>query len=283
MQELKGKVAVITGAAEGIGKALAIKAAAEGMKLVLADIDATRLEATVAELAASGAQVIGAATDVAKANQIDALAELAFSLHGNVHLLINNAGVACAKPVWEVSEADWEWVMGVNLYGVTHALRSFLPRMLSAGEEGHVVNTASMAGLLSQPSMATYNATKHAVVTVSEGLHFDLQLRQSKLKVSVLCPAWVKTRIASSERNRGLSTGSSAGPGGADPVVNKLSHDVQQAVAHGIEPAQVAEAVFEAIRSERFYVLTHPAFTTLVRTRMEDVLEGRSPTFMPPR
>lgn len=284
MQELKGKVAVITGGAEGIGKALAIKAAAEGMKLVLADIDAARLEATVAELAAGGAEVVGAPTDVAQARQIDALAELAFSLHGNVHLLVNNAGVACAKPVWELSEADWDWVMGVNLYGVTHALRSFLPRMLSAGEEGHVVNTASMAGMLSQPSMATYNASKHAVVTVSEGLHFDLLLRQSKLKVSVLCPAWVKTRIAFSERNRGLSGGSAAAPAaGTDPVVNRLSHDVQQAVAHGIEPAQVADAVFDAIRAERFYVLTHPAFTPLVRTRMEDILEGRSPTFIPPR
>lgn len=280
MQELKGKVAVITGGAEGIGKALALKAAAQGMKLVLADIDAARLETTVAELAASGAEVIGAPTDVAKADQIDALADLSFSLHGNVHLLVNNAGVACAKPVWELSEADWDWVMGVNLYGVTHALRSFLPRMLAAGEEGHIVNTASMAGLLSQPSMATYNATKHAVVTVSEGLHFDLMLRKSRLRVSVLCPAWVKTRIATSERNRGAGTQ----PGsGADAVVSKIAHDVQQAVAHGIEPAEVAEQVFAAIAAERFYVLTHPAFTPLVRTRMEDIIEGRLPTFVPPR
>lgn len=283
MQDLQGKVAVITGGAEGIGKALAIKAASEGMKLVLADINPASLEATVAELAANGAEVVGAPTDVAKAAQIDALAELAFSLHGNVHLLVNNAGVACAKPVWELSEADWDWVMGVNLYGVTHALRSFLPRMLSAGEPGHIVNTASMAGLLSQPSMATYNASKHAVVTVSEGLHFDLMLRQSRLKVSVLCPAWVKTRIASSERNRSLSTGEEARSPVADAVVNKISHDVQQAVAHGIEPAQVAEAVFDAVRAERFYILTHPAFTPLVRTRMEDILECRSPTFVPPR
>lgn len=282
MEQFKDRVAVITGGAEGIGKALAVHAAGLGMKLLLADIQPAALAATVAELSAGGAEVIGVPTDVAQAAQVDALAEQAFARFGAVHLLCNNAGVACAKPVWELSQADWDWVMGVNLYGVTHALRAFLPRMLAAGEAGHVVNTASMAGLLSQPSMATYNASKHAVVTVSEGLYFDLMLRKAAIGVSVLCPAWVQTRIAFSERNRPGADQATAGPG-RDPVVSKLAHDVQQAVAHGIPPAQVAQAVFDAVAARRFWILTHPHFKPLVRTRMEDILEERPPTFVPPR
>ncbi|HRA24386.1 MAG TPA: SDR family NAD(P)-dependent oxidoreductase, partial [Usitatibacteraceae bacterium] len=188
--------AVITGAAEGIGRAIAEEAAERGMRLVLADIDAARLEATVAALRATGAEVEGLRTDVSKAAEVDALADFAFSRFGGVRLLVANAGVACAKPVWETTPGDWEWVMGVNLYGVTNALRAFLPRMLASGEPGHVSATASMAGLLSLPSMAAYNASKHAVVTVMEGLHHDLTARGARIGASVLCPGWVRTRIA---------------------------------------------------------------------------------------
>ncbi len=279
MKDLKGKVAVITGGAEGIGKAIARKAAAEGMKLVLADIDGSKLDATLSEFAAQGVEAIGLKTDVSKQEQVEALADLAFERFGNVHLLCNNAGVACAKPVWEASQADWDWVMGVNLYGVTHALRAFIPRMMAKGEEGHIVNTASVAGLLSQPGLATYNASKHAVVTISEGLHHDLALRQSKIKVSVLCPAWVKTRIAESERNR--TQGSKTDPTKLDPVTAQIGMAVINAVQHGIAPEQVADDVFAAVEAERFYILTHPQIKPAIQVRMEDILNERSPTFIP--
>lgn len=282
MKNLQGKVAVITGAAEGIGKGIAIRAAAEGMKLVLADINAAKLELTVAEFKANGVEVIGVPTDVAREEQINALAEQAFAKFGNVHLLVNNAGVAVAKPAWEATQQDWDWVMGVNFYGVTHALRAFVPTMLKHGEEGHIVNTASMAGLTSQPSLATYNASKHAVVTVSEGLHHDLTLRQSRIKVSVLCPGWVKTGVAHSERNRAAAGAGNDGEAtpAVDAVTLKVGMSIMQAVQNGIPVAQVADEVFDAIASERFYILTHPEMKQAIQIRMEDILQQRAPTML---
>ncbi|MFJ2989275.1 SDR family NAD(P)-dependent oxidoreductase [Collimonas sp. NPDC087041] len=277
MKNLQGKIAVITGGAEGIGKGIAVRAAAEGMKLVLADINAAKLETTVAEFKAQGIEVIGVPTDVASEEQVNALAAKAFAHFGNVHLLVNNAGVAVAKPAWETTQKDWDWVMGVNFYGVTHALRAFIPTMLKHGEEGHIVNTASMAGLTSQPSLASYNASKHAVVTVSEGLHHDLTLRQSRIKVSVLCPGWVKTGIGHSERNRddGKQTASAI-----DPVAAKVGMAVLQAVENGIPVSQVASDVFDAIAAERFYILTHPEMKQAIQVRMEDILQQRAPTLL---
>lgn len=276
MKNLQGKVAVITGAAEGIGKGIAARAAAEGMKLVLADINAAKLETTVAGFKAMGVEVIGVPTDVAREEQINALADQAFAKFGNVHLLVNNAGVAVAKPAWETSQKDWDWVMGVNFYGVSHALRAFIPRMLKNGEEGHIVNTASMAGLTSQPSLASYNASKHAVVTLSEGLHHDLTLRQSHIKVSVLCPGWVKTGIGHSERNR--ENGGDSGP--TDAVALKVGMSVLNAVQNGIAVTQVADEVFDAIAAERFYILTHPEMKQAIEVRMQDVLQQRTPTLL---
>jgi NAD(P)-dependent dehydrogenase (short-subunit alcohol dehydrogenase family) len=278
MQEFKGRVAVITGAAEGIGKAMAAEAAARGMKLLLADIDAAKLDAATAELRAQGADADGLRTDVAKADQVDDLAQLAFRRFGNVHLLVANAGVACAKPVWDTTPGDWEWVMGVNLYGVTNALRAFLPRMLANGEEGHVVATASMAGLVSLPGMAAYNASKHAVVTVMEGLHHDLTLRAAKIGASVLCPSWVKTRISLSERNR--TAGEVTRREGLDPVTAKLVEAVQRAVAEGLDPAEVARAAFAAVAAGRFYILTHGNSRAGVKARLEDILQDRVPTLV---
>ncbi|HEV2673719.1 MAG TPA: SDR family NAD(P)-dependent oxidoreductase [Aliidongia sp.] len=277
MRDFTGKVAVVTGGAEGIGRAIAERAAAAGMKLVLADIDRARLDAALADFAGRGIEAIGLETDVSKADQVDALAALAFERFGNVHLLVNNAGVAHNRPVWETTQADWDWVMGVNLYGVINGLRSFIPTMLKHGEEGHIVNTASMAGLLSQPGLAIYNASKHAVVTVSEGLHHDLTLRQSKLRVSVLCPAWVKTRIHQSERNRPAGPGTSPFDG-LDPVASKVGHAIMNAVENGIPVEDVANCVFDAIAAQRFYILTHPAYKDAIKVRMEDILEDRPPT-----
>ena len=276
MKEFRDKVAVITGAADGIGKALALRAGAEGMKLVLADVDGAKLAATLDELAASGVEAVGRTMDVSQQEEIEALAFLAFGLFGNVHLLVNNAGVAVLAPVWEVSQADWDWIMGVNLYGVTHALRAFLPRMLANGEEGHIVNTASVAGLLTQPGAATYNATKHAVVAVSEGLHQDLELRQARIKVSVLCPAWVRTRIAEGDRYR--EAGRPQGRVSCDPILRKIGMAVASAVEKGLPPERVAADVFAAIMAERFYILTHPEIKPQIQERMEGILNDRNPT-----
>jgi len=278
MQEFNGKVAVITGGAEGIGRAVAERAAQVGMKLVLADIDEARLKTVVEEFGARGVDAVGLKTDVSKQEQVEALAALAFERHGNIHLLVNNAGVGHNRPVWETTQADWDWVMGVNLYGVIHGLRAFIPTMLAKGEPGHIVNTASMAGLTSQPGLAIYNASKHGVVTVSEGLHHDLTLRQSKLRVSVLCPAWVKTRIHLSGRNR--PDEDTAPQSTLDPVSTKVGLAVMNAVENGIPVEQVANDVFDAIAAERFYILTHPGHKPAIQTRMEDILAERAPSLL---
>jgi NAD(P)-dependent dehydrogenase (short-subunit alcohol dehydrogenase family) len=278
MKDFSGRVAAITGGAEGIGRAIAEEAAARGMKLMLADIDAAKLETAVVALRAKGAQVEGLRTDVAVASQIEAFADAAFARFGRVHLLVNNAGVACAKPVWDTTPGDWEWVMGVNFYGVVNGLRAFLPRMMAAGDEGHVVATASMAGLLSLPSMAAYNASKHAVVTVMEGLHHDLTLRGARIGASVLCPSWVRTRISLSERNR--TSGEVTRLEALDSVAARLVGSVHKAVAEGLEPAAVAQAVFAAVEEGRFYILTHGNSKSGVKARLEDILQDRVPTLV---
>ncbi len=278
MEDLKNKIAVITGGAEGIGRAIAQRAAKEGMKLVLADINAASLAGTVAELKRQGAEVVGVPTDVSNFEDVKALADAAFTRFHRVHLLVNNAGVALCKPAWELTSEDWNWVLGVNLHGVIHGLQAFVPRMLSDGEEGHIINTASAAGLLATPGFAAYSVSKHGVVVLSEVLHHDLALRDSRLKVSVLCPAWVKTRIAESERNREEAERSDLRK--FDQVSAKIASAVLQATATGIAPDRVADAVFEAIASECFYILTHPDTKAGVKVRMEDILQGRNPTLL---
>lgn len=278
MQELQGRVAVITGAAEGIGKAIAQRAAAEGMRLMLADIDPERLGATVAELSAAGVEVDGRRVDVSRADEVAALADAAWARFGAVHLLVNNAGVALARSAWETSEQDWAWVMGVNLYGVAHSLRAFVPRMLTQGEEGHIVNTASIAGLVSEPALAAYNVSKFGVVTLSEGLHHDLALRKARIGVSVLCPGWVRTRIADAERHRGADE--RIDPSSLDSVTTRTEQSIRKAVQNGIAPEQVATEVFDAVRRERFYILTHPESRAAIRMRMEDILNDRLPSLV---
>jgi NAD(P)-dependent dehydrogenase (short-subunit alcohol dehydrogenase family) len=279
MQELKKKVAVITGAAEGIGKAIALAAANEGMRLVLADISAEQLDKTVNQIRQSGASVIGVVTDVALEHEVQALADRAYAEFGNVHLLVNNAGVAFAKSAWETSAKDWEWIMGINLYGVTHALRIFVPRMLANNEDGHIINTASLAGLVSEPALAAYNASKFGVVTITEGLYHDLTLRHSKIGVSVLCPGWVKTRITDSERHREPADRSK--PEELEKVSLKTGMAIAKAVDAGISPTLVADAVFEAIKNNNFYILTHPESKAAVHIRTEDILQGRAPSLLP--
>ena len=279
MKRFSGRVAVITGAAEGIGKAIALHAARQGMKLVLADLNPDTLSRTMAELVAEGAEVAGLDVDVSDATRVEALAELAYARFGAVHLLVNNAGVALAKSVWETSQKDWDWVMGVNLYGVTNGLRAFVPRMLAGGEEGHIVNVASMAGLISEPGMAAYNASKFGVVTVSEGLFHDLALRQSAIGVSVLCPAWVRTRIAEAERHRAAADRSDFTR--LDPHTLSTGQAMMKAVRNGIAADEVAGKTFAAIRDNCFYVLTHEQSALGVQARMRDIVESRPPTLLP--
>ncbi|MBT9506478.1 SDR family NAD(P)-dependent oxidoreductase [Rhodoferax sp.] len=279
MKEFKGKVAVITGAASGIGKAIAERAAQAGMKLVLADVDAAGLDKVVAEFSQKGCEAVGLRTDVSRESEVMALADLAFERFGKVHLLVNNAGVAATNTAWTAPQSEWDRVMGINLYGVTNGLRAFVPRMLEANEEGHIVNTASAAGLIPAPSFASYNASKFAVVAVSEGLHHDLSLRKTKLGVSVLCPEWVKTSIHTSVQHEPDAKLTAARQ--ADPVLMSITSTVSSAVETGISPDEVADKVFAAVQAKQFYIITHQK-TTLpaVEKRMQDMLQGRNPSMM---
>ncbi len=273
MRDLRGKTAVVTGGASGIGRAMAERFAEEGMRIVLADVEPGALEATAAALRTGGADVLAVPTDVAQGAQVESLAERAVAAYGRVDVLCNNAGVALSGPVWQHTVADWEWLLGVNLWGVIHGIRAFVPRMIAQGGPGHVVNTASIAGLTTNPMMGVYNVSKHAVVTLSETLHKDLGLVGAPIKVSVLCPGFVQTQIADSHRNRPRALQNADEPVRPD-VTEQL---VRQALATGLPPAEVAQQVLDAIREERFYILTHPQFARQIRERMEDILETRVP------
>jgi NAD(P)-dependent dehydrogenase (short-subunit alcohol dehydrogenase family) len=272
MREFNGKVAVVTGAASGIGRALAERCAREGMRVALADVERPALDRAAAELKATGAEVLAVVTDVSKAGDIEALARQTLEAFGAVHLLCNNAGVGAGTTVWESTLADWEWVLGVNLWGVIHGVRTFVPIMLAQDDECHIVNTASIAGLIAGPGLGVYKVTKHAVVTLSETLHYDLAMRGARIGVSILCPEWVNTRIMESARNRPATLQN-------DPAAEQISPELLaawqymiQAVQSGMSPDQVADRVFTAIRERQLYILTHPETTALVRARMEGIL-----------
>ena len=273
MRELTDKVVVITGGASGIGRALADRFAAEGSKIVLADIEPKPLEEAAAALRAGGATVLAVPTDVSKPEQVQALCDRTVAEFGRVDVVCNNAGVAVSGPAWEHTLADWEWVLGVNLWGVIHGVRTFVPVMLRQGGEGHIVNTGSIAGLASGPLMSVYNVTKHGVVTLSETLQKDLALLGSAIKVSVLCPGFVRTRILDADRNRPASLRTSATPRHAP----EMEERARAAIAAGLPPAEAAAQVVDAVKNERFYVLTHPEFAPWIQERMEDILEGRNP------
>ena len=275
MKEFKDKVAVITGAASGIGRALAERCAHEGMKVVLADVDVDTLTTTVAALKATGAPALAVVTDVSKANDVDALAQRTLAAFGAIHLLCNNAGVWGGISAWESSLADWEWALGVNLWGVIHGVHTFVPLMLDQGTEGHIVNTASMAGLLTGRGPAVYRVSKHAVVALSEMLYHQLAQRGASVKVSVLCPGGVDTQIIDAARNR---PGHLPATGPLRPELEAVREATHRAVQTGISPAQVADHVFRAIIADKFYILTHAGEKEWVRTRMEDIIQERNPT-----
>jgi NAD(P)-dependent dehydrogenase (short-subunit alcohol dehydrogenase family) len=277
MKEFRGKVAVITGAASGIGRGLAERCAREGMKVVLADVDEAALAQAERELKGAGADVIAVRTDVSKADDVDALARRALDAFGAVHLLFNNAGVGAGTTVWESTLADWQWVLGVNLWGVIHGVRTFVPLMLKQADECHIVNTASMAGLVSGPALGVYKVTKHGVVSLSETLCCELAVMRSKIKVSVLCPGGVNTSIMDSERNRPAELQNASASQSAHPAITQAEAMLRRLVETGMPPSEVAEAVFDAIRDERFYILTHADWKPLVRKRMDEILQGRNP------
>src|SRR5262245_11751816 len=278
MKDFKDRVAVITGAASGIGRALAERCAREGMKVVLADVEPEALAAAEASLKAGGATALAVRTDISRAGEGQALAHKTLEAFGAVHLLCNNAGVATIGCSWESTLADWEWVVGVNLWGVIHGVRVFVPVMLAQDTPCHIVNTASMSGLVSMPGSGAYNVTKHGVVTLSETLHRELAERGAKVKVSVLCPGIVNTRIMESARNRPAHGATER----ADPVTKARVETLRQLVRAGMPPAQVAAAVFEALRKDQFYILTHPEGKDAIRTRMEDIVRDRNPTPLGP-
>ncbi len=275
MQEFRGKVAVVTGGASGIGFGIAARAAREGMRIVLADIEADALERAAAELRTTGVEVLAVPTDVARAESVAALAARAIAAYGGVHLLINNAGVVSGGPLWERTLADWEWVMGVNLWGVVHGIRSFVPLMLAQENGGYIVNTASAAGLVTAPSLGIYTVTKHAVVAISETLSAQLAQQGGTVKVSVLCPMWVNTRLVDSERNRPVTFQNPAIE--ADPTPAEVEA-IRPMIESGKSPDEIADAVFAAIRDERFYILPHPEVAPLVRRRMEGILSAFEPS-----
>ncbi len=278
MKEFKNKVAVITGAASGIGRALAERCIQEGMKVVLADIEADALAQADQELRAGGGETLAVLTDVTQAADVEALAQKTIEAFGGVHLLFNNAGVGGGTSMWESSLADWEWTLGVNLWGVIHGVRSFVPLMLEGGHEGHIVNTASISGLISNSGLGIYQVSKHAVVSLSEALHHELRQKGSELKVSALCPGFVKTRIMESERNRPPELLN-------DPASTDLTEDQEAlqerldlVIEGGMSPDLVAEATFDAIREEKFYILTNPEMKPLIDKRAQDLLQERNPT-----
>jgi NAD(P)-dependent dehydrogenase (short-subunit alcohol dehydrogenase family) len=278
MKEFQGKVAVVTGAASGIGRALAERCAREGMKVVLADIEEQALMQAREDLAAQGAQTIAVPTDVSQARDVETLARKAFETYSAVHLLFNNAGVGAGKTAWESTLADWEWVLGVNLWGVIHGIHFFVPRMLEQGSEGHIVNTASIAGLLYGPGQSIYKVSKHGVVTLSETLYYDLALRNASLKVSVLCPGLVNTHIMDAERNRPARLQNAPDGKEPSPRAEAVRQFMEQALRDAMPPQQLADIVFEAIREERFYILPDPIWKKGIQSRMEDILQERNPT-----
>ena len=279
ISDFQGKTAVITGAGSGFGLAVARIGASLGMQLVLIDVQQDALDAANAELQAAGAQTLALRLDVSNAAQMEAMADSVKSRWGAPHLVFNNAGVGSGGLIWENTTQDWDWVLGVNLMGVVHGVRLFTPMMLEAAAQdaawqGHIVNTASMAGLLNPPNMGVYNVSKHAVVALSETLYQDLRLVTGQIGASVLCPYFVDTGISQSFRNR------PADMEGKPTRSQQVQHAmISKAVASGkVSAAEVAQLVFDAVANNQFYIYSHPKAIGAVQTRLEDVLQARNPS-----
>ncbi|MCJ7596239.1 MAG: SDR family NAD(P)-dependent oxidoreductase [Desulfobacterales bacterium] len=278
MKDFKDKVAVITGAADGIGRAMADRFAQEGMKVVLADIDKKGLIEAEEELKAAGAAVLAVPTDVSKAGDVEALAARTLDTFGGVHLLCNNAGVGPMTWILGGSLAEWEWIMGVNLWGVIHGVRVFAPIMIEQNTDCHIVNTSSRAGLICAAGLGLYRVTKHAVVALSETLYHELAQKKAKVGVSVLCPAQVKTGIMDWDRRRPAELRKEPVGKITRAEEEALEKVMQEKAKTGLPAEEVADLVFDAVRKGKFYIFPHPELKTEVRLRMEDILQERNPT-----
>ncbi|MEM7467111.1 MAG: SDR family NAD(P)-dependent oxidoreductase [Pseudomonadota bacterium] len=277
MQKIQDRVIVVTGAGSGIGKGIVEAFANAGAKLVITDIDQSSLDVLDKELRDQGTEVLSVGTDVANSEDVKGLAQKTYDAFGACHVICNNAGVVENNVnTWELTTDDWEWVLGVNLNGVIHGINAFVPRMLASGEEGHVVNTASIGGLIAGLALPAYSVSKHAVVALSECLYNDLAREQSKVNVSVLCPGWINTNIADSDRNR-------ANKPTLTPALTRSRNAFKQSISNGLAPAQVGEIVLNGVLNNRFYLYTHPEWNNVIEDRFEAILKGEKPasTYLP--
>lgn len=278
LTEFEGKVAVVTGAASGIGKALCERFAREGMQVVMADIENGALREAGREIEGLGAEVLTVRTDVSHADELSALAEKTLDRFGKVHVLCNNAGVFAGGRTWDAIGTDWEWVLGVNLYGVLFGIRAFVPIMLEQNEPAHVVNTCSMAGLINTPFSGAYNVSKHAALSLTETLYHELHTLETPVGVSALCPELIRTGIGRSERNRPrhLKRPEDAGT----PQQEMVEMAIRSSIDSGISPTIMADRVFEGIKEDRFYLLAEEDTNWIhaCRTRLDDIRERRNPT-----
>lgn len=277
MKEFKDKVAVITGAANGVGFGIAERCAQLGMKVVLAGINAENLAVAEEKLKPTGATLLSVRTDVSKRKDIEALAQKTLDAFGSVHLLVNNAGVGAGTSIWDSDWEDWEWVMGVNLWGVIYGVKVFTPIMLAQDTESHIVNVASVSGLLPGYPSAPYQVTKSAVFALTENLYHSLAQRKSKIKVSLLCPAWVKTSILKSERNRPPELQTNKGATSPSPANLAAFQRMKESLEAGMSVQELADHVFRAIQDEQFYVLTHPEYIPNIQKRFDNIVQQKNP------
>ena len=278
MKEFKDKVAVITGAANGIGFGIAERCAQLGMKVVLAGINAENLAAAEEKLKSIGAALLSVQTDVSKREDIETLAQKTLYTFGAVDLLVNNAGVAAGSSVWDSTWEEWEWVMNVNLWGVVNGVKIFTPVMVAQNTEAHIVNVASVAGLLPDHPCAPYQVTKHAVVSLTENLYYSLAEQNSKVKVSVLCPGWVKTGILAAERNRPPELKNKPGSVADKGKRVESYREMQEAMEKGMSVQELTGLLFQAIEQDQLYVLSHPDVTAYIQERMDNILLQRNPS-----
>lgn len=273
MEAFEGKVAVITGAASGFGRAFALHCAGLGMRLVLSDVDEAGLDNTMTLLGLGGDSALARRCDVSQADDVEALASKTYEYFGAAHLLFNNAGVVTGGALWRAPPQDWAWTFGINVFGVANGIRAFVPRMLEQGEASHIVNTASASGLVSPGGLGVYSASKHAVVALSESLQHDLSTAGARIGVSVLCPAFVETGIADAERNR-PSELTAHNPDAA--ATRAWLHEATR--VGRLSATDIARLTLDAVRAGRFYILTHPKIKGAVEARLRDVLDDRLPT-----